>query len=293
MTGRSGRRSSIDHKAVAAKARAERGVWQLAGLYPSAETGQSAARRIPRAERMRAYHPPGTFEAYSAPHEKDGATAVWVRYVAGLPMPEPRPSTMSYRVIDRGDGPGYTGVRIVTVLVEPECPRCGGPRGKPRNHRFCEDGAWYDVDKWENPCGHVDMYAAVLAEHRKRLETIERAEQQAAAHAAAAPNDAGEYTDAVALLNAAAAEVSGLRAKQAAAFLDTRGHHEAARRIQEEVASHPRMSARQAAVFLVELAAARAACTQCKDGRINYKARDGEFVSLPCPTCRREVVPVA
>lgn len=293
MTGRSGRRSSIDHKTVVAKARAERGVWQLAGLYPSAENGRNAARRIPRAERMPAYDPPGTFEAYAAPHEQDGATAVWVRYVAGLPTVEPRPASMTYRVIDRGDGPGYTGVRIVTVVVLPECPRCGGPRGDAEPHRFCEDGEWYSVDKWANACGHVDMYAAVLAEHRKRALLIEKAEQAAAARAVADPVDAGEYTDAVALLNAAAAEVPGLRAKQAAVFLDTNGHDEAARRIQEELTANPHMSARQAAQFLIDLAAARAACTECERGRIKYQARDREFVNIPCRTCRRDVVPVA
>ena len=30
--------------------------------------------------------------------------------------------------------------------------------------RQCDDGAWYDVSVWNNPCGHVDMYADVVIE---------------------------------------------------------------------------------------------------------------------------------
>ncbi|WP_019548518.1 hypothetical protein [Streptomyces sulphureus] len=289
---RSGPRIAPKHGEIAERARAERGTWLLAAVYPSLEAGRSAARRIPQAERVPAYGPPGTFEAYAARH--DDGTAVWVRYVAGLPKPEPRPSTMTYRVCDRGSGRDYVGVRVVTVKVAAECPRCGGPRGTAVPYRFHEDGDWYVVDKWDNPCGHTDVYDAVLAEFRERVRAIEEAEQKAAARAVGAPVDAGEYTAAVALLNAAAAEYAGLHAKQAAQYLDMKGHQEAARRVEEELTDRRgHMSAHQAALFLTELAAARAACTACDNGRINYQARDGEFVSLPCRVCRREVTPSA
>lgn len=56
------------------------------------------------------------------------------------------------------------GVILRTVAVGDRCPACGGPRGVPQLQQFCEDGDWYSVDCWSNPCGHVDMYAAVLAE---------------------------------------------------------------------------------------------------------------------------------
>jgi hypothetical protein len=288
------RASRFDHVAVVTAAKAQRGVWRLAGVYPASTGGKSAALRIPRAERMPSYAPAGTFEAYSFPHE-DGGTAVWVRYVAGVPAVEPRPTSRTYRVGDRGTGSEYVGLSVVTVTVGPECPRCGGPRGEAEPWRFHEDGDWYVVDKWRNACGHVDSYDAVLAEYRKLLAELEEAEQKDAARAVGVgPADAGEYTEAVALLNAAAAEIRGLHAKQAAQFLDLRGHGEAARRIQEELTNRSgRMSARQAAVFLAELAAARAACTECEHGRINYRGRDGESVSLRCTTCRRETVPVA
>ncbi|MEC3995249.1 hypothetical protein VSR01_17570 [Actinacidiphila sp. DG2A-62] len=288
------RASRFDHAAVARAAKAQRGLWQLAGVYPASTGAKSTVLRIPRAQRMPAYAPPGTFEAYSFLHE-DGGTAVWVRYVAGAPAVEPRPTSMTYRVCDRGSGTEYVGVRVVTVTVGPECPRCGGPRGDAVPFRFHEDGDWYVVDKWSNACGHVDSYASVLAEYRKLVAELEEAEQRDAARAVGAgPADAGEYTEAVTLLNAAAAEIRGLHAKQAAQFLDMRGHGEAARRVQEELAHRSgRMSARQAAVFLAELAAARAACTECEHGRINYLGHDGEFVSLRCTTCRKETVPVA
>ncbi|WP_199570609.1 hypothetical protein [Streptomyces murinus] len=288
------RPTRFDHVGVVAEAKAQPGVWTQVGVYPSYVSGSGAARRIPGAVRMPSYGPAGTFEAYTAPAGDEG-WAVWVRYVAGLPKPEPRPATMTYRVCDRGSGSEYVGVRVVTVTVGAECPVCGGPRGEAAPHRFHEDGDWYVVDKWKNRCGHTDMYADVLAEHRKRQAQLEEAEQKAAAHAVAiGPADAGEYTEAVALIHAAAAEIRGLHAKQAAQFLDMRGHEEAARRVMEELrARSGHMSARQAALFLAELAAARAACTDCDNGRVNYRGRDGEFVSLRCGVCRKETVPSA
>ncbi|MFD5788663.1 hypothetical protein ACFWH1_18820 [Streptomyces sp. NPDC127037] len=294
MKSRSVYRARTDHRAVAEKAKAARGEWVLAGIYPTSSGGRRAAGSIERARHMPSYSPPGTFEAYSAQHE-DGGTAVWTRYVAGAPAVEPRPSSMRYRVCDPGTGPGYQGVKIITVTVAPECPRCGGPRGKATPHRFVKDGDWYVVDQWSNACGHLDTYSAVLAEYRKRAALLEEAERRAELRAAkAGPVSAGEYAEAVRLLTTAASEMRGLHAKQAAQYLDMRGQTEAARRIQEEMrARHGHMSGRQAAKFLVELAAAREACDQCEDGRIDYRARDGEFVSLRCRTCRRDVIPSA
>lgn len=83
------------------------------------------------------------------------------------PGSEPR-QTMTVRVRDRaaesawGSGPLNPVVRQVTIPAT--CPRCGGPRGAARNLNQCDDGAYYSVDVWDNPCGHVDMYAAVVKE---------------------------------------------------------------------------------------------------------------------------------
>ncbi|MFG3510197.1 hypothetical protein ACGF5F_32395 [Streptomyces sp. NPDC047821] len=82
------------------------------------------------------------------------------------------PITMTVRVCDRGTGRGYVGVAIRTVTIAATCPQCGGPRGTDtvRNHNFHEDGEWLSVDRWTNPCGHVDMYSAVLREARLKAD---------------------------------------------------------------------------------------------------------------------------
>ncbi len=78
--------------------------------------------------------------------------------------------TMTVRVIDRAaeakawGNNGFAGPVIKTVEISTACPTCGERRGKPFNHNFHEDGGWYSVDRWNNPCGHVDMYSAVLEE---------------------------------------------------------------------------------------------------------------------------------
>lgn len=51
-----------------------------------------------------------------------------------------------------------------TVEIATTCPVCGGPRGEPHFERYHEDGDWYNVSRWTNPCGHMDTYAAVLVE---------------------------------------------------------------------------------------------------------------------------------
>lgn len=53
---------------------------------------------------------------------------------------------------------------LTTVSISNRCPVCGGERGKPYWYHFCEDGDWYDVQRWDNPCGHVDKYSDVLKE---------------------------------------------------------------------------------------------------------------------------------
>ena len=77
--------------------------------------------------------------------------------------------TMTVTVRDRAAearywGRGLGGVILRTVTIAASCPRCGGPRGKPRVVRGCEDGEYYWVHTWDNPCGHIDHYRAVLAE---------------------------------------------------------------------------------------------------------------------------------
>ncbi|MFE3378814.1 hypothetical protein [Streptomyces anulatus] len=167
MSTRSVYRANTDHHGAAAEARAHRGAWVAAGLYPTRDAARATVRRVPSGVDYPSYTPK-EFEAYCA-IATDG-WAVWVRWVAGEgPVPD-LPDTMTVRVTSRGDGPGYTGVGVVTVTVTARCPRCGGPRGwdAVTPYRFCEDGAWYTVDRWLNPCTHRDLYEDVLRESRLR-----------------------------------------------------------------------------------------------------------------------------
>ncbi len=74
---------------------------------------------------------------------------------------------LSVRVADRSASPvGHA--RIRTVAIDATCPRCGAMRGIPYSHNFHDDGDWLSCDRWDNPCGHIDTYAAALAEAEKR-----------------------------------------------------------------------------------------------------------------------------
>lgn len=78
---------------------------------------------------------------------------------------------MNVTIIDRaaqaaawGKGSAGPGSFLRTVEIADICPTCGGPRGAVVRRHMYEDGDIYDVDTWENPCGHVDTYAAVITE---------------------------------------------------------------------------------------------------------------------------------
>ncbi len=62
-------------------------------------------------------------------------------------------------------GYGPTRVALRTITIPDRCPKCGGPRGEPRNLNQCDDGEFYSVQTWTNPCGHVDRYADLIADH--------------------------------------------------------------------------------------------------------------------------------
>ena len=85
-------------------------------------------------------------------------------------------TTMQVRVRDRSAeapwGVGLTNPVVRTVEISANCPVCGGPRGVPRNLNQVDDGAYYSVDVWTNPCGHVDHYAVVVKEVAARLSEL-------------------------------------------------------------------------------------------------------------------------
>lgn len=61
-------------------------------------------------------------------------------------------------------GSGPTNPVVRTVTISADCRVCGERRGQPRNLNQHEDGVWYSIDVWDNPCGHVDRYEDVVAE---------------------------------------------------------------------------------------------------------------------------------
>jgi len=60
--------------------------------------------------------------------------------------------------------PGLFSPILRTVTIADRCPVCAGPRGVPTPRPFSEDGVFFAVDCWTNPCGHIDRYADVLVE---------------------------------------------------------------------------------------------------------------------------------
>lgn len=76
--------------------------------------------------------------------------------------------TMQVTVRDRSAeaawGSGPTNPHIRTLTISANCPACQGPRGEPQGQNTCDDGAYYWVHIWTNPCGHVDLYADVVVE---------------------------------------------------------------------------------------------------------------------------------
>ncbi|WP_242890893.1 hypothetical protein [Actinomadura litoris] len=74
---------------------------------------------------------------------------------------------MTVRVPNHGFGLRPTPLEVSEVTVKTRCPECGGPRGRPGpNEVRASSGQTFEIDRWVNPCGHVDLYADVLIEAR-------------------------------------------------------------------------------------------------------------------------------
>lgn len=58
---------------------------------------------------------------------------------------------------------GYT-LLPMQIEIGDNCTVCGGPRGEPRSFSFYENDESHSVDRWDNPCGHVDTYKKCLVE---------------------------------------------------------------------------------------------------------------------------------
>ena len=60
----------------------------------------------------------------------------------------------------------HYGPYFKTVTIGVFCPVCGERRGNPVRRPFSEDGGFYSVHQWKNPCGHIDHYPDVIEEGR-------------------------------------------------------------------------------------------------------------------------------
>lgn len=74
-------------------------------------------------------------------------------------------------------GHGRGGPVIRKVTISAFCPRCGQRRGEPRGLNSCDDGDYFWVQIWDNPCGHVDMYEDVITEARALASKSSEAER--------------------------------------------------------------------------------------------------------------------
>ncbi|QPL14087.1 hypothetical protein QEH48_gp058 [Streptomyces phage TurkishDelight] len=252
-------RTRVNHAAVVEQARAVPGTWVPAAAYASLASADSAARRVPLAERMPNYEPAGAFEAYAITTAE--GPVLWVRSTEGGPYPA-IPARMNVRVPAPGLELGEVGV--LTVSVVPYCQTCGGPRGwdrlQPLELRLQD--ATVVVDRWANPCGHGDVYADVLEESRRTPPAVDPAAARGMGHHPPAPSRAGEFREAVELILQAASDSRGMHAKQAAALLRLNGHGRAAGLVEVKLrAERGHLSAKQAAHFLTVEGASRRAST--------------------------------
>lgn len=67
---------------------------------------------------------------------------------------------MKVRIMFRNDytgGDGWISFPM-DVDIADNCPVCGEQRGESYPEHIYENGDWFTVDAWDNPCGHIDTY---------------------------------------------------------------------------------------------------------------------------------------
>lgn len=60
--------------------------------------------------------------------------------------------------------PKHEGQLKAVIKLEWVCPTCGQERGEINNVRSYDGSLSMVVDGWENPCGHIDKYTALIKE---------------------------------------------------------------------------------------------------------------------------------
>lgn len=79
--------------------------------------------------------------------------------------PGPDPGCV-YRTVEIPGADSHDGTFSIEVSLRWTCPRCTGPRGLPFRGISFDGSHRLAVDRWQNPCGHVDFYSAVRREAR-------------------------------------------------------------------------------------------------------------------------------
>lgn len=74
---------------------------------------------------------------------------------------------MKVTVVDRSEIRPYP----LGIEISDKCPQCGGKRGEPYGYNFYEDGWWFWCNRWDNPCGHIDMYSDCIQEAEEIKQT--------------------------------------------------------------------------------------------------------------------------
>lgn len=80
---------------------------------------------------------------------------------------DPAAGVMNVRVPDRDANwgiPGAPAIVVRCVVIPRRCPACGGPRGNAHPVHIQDTPVNLSWDRWDNPCGHLDLFRDVIAE---------------------------------------------------------------------------------------------------------------------------------
>jgi hypothetical protein len=58
----------------------------------------------------------------------------------------------------------------VSLRIPNTCPICGGKRGIPYKDYSFDGNRSIEVDRWINPCGHIDTYASIRNQFYHQLK---------------------------------------------------------------------------------------------------------------------------
>lgn len=73
-------------------------------------------------------------------------------------------ATVATRTVTIPGSEQHNGLHSIRVTLPWTCPQCGGPRGEPFPGISYDGSRQLNCDRWQNACGHVDLYSAVRRE---------------------------------------------------------------------------------------------------------------------------------